>query len=56
MRSFSQTLSAVNRIHPELDEDEALDLAIDWLMDAAEEPEQEDSPTAFDHVPEEAIL
>lgn len=45
MLSFAKTLAMVKRQNPKLDNEEARELAHDWLRDAAEEAaNREDTP------------
>ena len=45
MISFESTLAHVKRLHPDLDDEDARDLAHDWLAERARDLEQvEDSP------------
>lgn len=51
MITFESTLAHVKRLHPDLDDEDARDLAHDWLSERARDLEtQEDSPCLEDGV------
>lgn len=53
---FERTLRQVKRTFPELDDDEARDVAREWIADEAEAREQQDdTPSIEDRIPDEVL-